>query len=434
MQNAKNKTGISKASQPAREHSGGGKRHPIKNGSKQGRTHSNVITGPGVHLLGKELRPLPLFELALMCGDDKIEPGLIKMIDTEAKQLQAIEDLYRIVIAQPKYKAMKEPNWKAGTKPVHILLWLLRKLGPLAEGNRWTVDTYVHKGKTRFRFVVFKDYHRQKLGHREEWIPLDFLLLLKKRDQLLHDMIVDLIALVSRENKIPLWDEDGDFSEYLKDLLNVPSGGYNVYRLERQHKIYSTGPARQYLRLIKQRRRIVSVKSVQQMLASYDAKSQRKQYAVWWIKKGLRLASEPNDIRNFSFIPNHVPGQPVTPFQQYKFVWSLHENDVLRIRTYHNLNKADEKFGNYFPVMFSVAKPGQVVKPVEYKSYPEDLFEFLDYAVKHFNWAFRDYYFKDSYKKPQTIAEELMTEQETNYPANKLLDAIEIADIRKEAK
>lgn len=434
MQTSKSKTRINKASQRSRSNIDQRKKGAGKNGSEQRRDDTNVIPGVGLHLLGKELTTLPLFELAMMNGDDLDNrfPGLMKTIDTEAKQLQAIEDLYKIVKAQPAYKNLKEPNWKPDTKPVRILLWLLRKLGPLAKGAEWTVDTYKQGSKTRYRFVIYKSYNSQRLAYREEFLPLDFLPRLRKRDQALHDMIIDVIALVSRENKVPLWDEDGDYSEMLADLLNVPPGGYTVYHLERLHKVYSVGPAAQYLKVIKQRRKVVTFQTVQMRLATYNAKSQRQQTLQWWIKKGLKVASYKQCIKQNSFVPNYIPGQATTPWQLYKFVWSLHHNDVLNIRATNKLDKAADKSGVFFPLMFSIVKPGQVLKPIEDDHFPIDLFDFLDFGVKHFVWRFGDYYYKDAFKKQETPAEEFLDNENGQAASLKLLQAIETMDIKKQ--
>jgi hypothetical protein len=434
MQKHKTKTSVNKASLPTRSNSDQRKKRKRKNGSEQGRDDSATVPGVGLHLLGKELRTLPLFELAMMKGDslDNNFPGLIKSIDTEAKQLQAIEDLYKIVKAQPKYKNMTEPSWKPETKPVHVLTWLLRKLGPLAQGAEWTVDTYLQAGKTRYRFVIYKSYNSQKLAWREEFLPLDFLPGLRKKDQALHDMIIDVIALVSRENKVPFWDEDGDYSEMLQDLLNVPSGGYTVYRLERLHKVYSNGPAAQYLKVLKQRRKVVSISIVQKRLAAYNAKSLRKQYLVWWIRKGLQVASYHQCIKKNSFVPNYIPGEAMTPWQQYKFIWSLHDNDILQVRAKNKLEKAIDKWGDFFPLMFSIAKPEQLLKPIEEDHFPVSLFDFMDYGVKHFIWRYRDYYYKDAFKKQETPSEEFLDDEEEKLPGLKLLDELEFIDLKKQ--
>jgi hypothetical protein len=433
MQKQKSNSGVNKTAQQDRQHPRAGKRRSQQNGTEQKGTDSAFRSGFGLHLLEKELHTLPLLEIALAKGDTLEEkfPGLVKMIDTEARQLQAIEDLYKIVKAQPKYKQLKEQKWTDKTQPLQVLLWLLRKLGPLAEGANWTVDIYKQSGKTRYRFVIFKYYHGGKLLLREEYLPLDFLPMLLKRDRPLHDLIIDVLALVSREVKLPVWDEDGDFSTHLSDLLNVPPGGYSVYALERQHKVYSSGPAGQYLRYFKRRRRVVTFKTVIDQLSKYDPKSDRKQAAVWWIKKGIQLARYGRCIKANSFVPNYMPGEVISAYQQYKIIWSAHKNDNLYARTLSKMRKV-MKQGDFYPLMFSIAKPGQVLQPLKYDPFPEKLFGFLDEGIKHFCYRHDTYYYKDAFGKQETPAEQFLGDEQT--PGLKLLQAIELSDLQKKYK
>jgi hypothetical protein len=431
MQKAKNRSGINKASQSNRNVTGSQKRRKNQDGSEQASIDSAFAGGLELHLLEKELHTLPLLEIALMKGDmlEESYPGLVKMIDTEAKQLQAIEDLYKIVKAQPKYKNLKEPNWNESTEPIGVLLWLLKKLGPLAEGANWTVDTYLQSGKTRYRFVIYKEYHGGKLHHREEYFPLDFLPTLLKRDKPLHDMIIDLLALISKQINLPVWDEDGDFSQYLQDILAYDQ--YSVYHLERMHKVYSVGPANEYLRFFKRRRKVVTLESVIDKLSKYNLKSQRKESVAWWIKKGIQLARYNQCIKQNSFVPNYMPGEKITPYQQYKIIWSCHKNDVLYSRTLSKMRRV-MKNGDFYPLMFSITKPGQIVKPLEYSSFPEKLFEFLDEGIKHFVYRHLEYYYKDAFDKQTTPAEDFLGEEQAPYL--KLLQAMEISEMQNKNK
>jgi hypothetical protein len=329
--------------------------------------------------------------------------GLFQMVDTEAKQLQCILDLYRILRAQPKYRTLKEPSWKPTTQPVEVILWLLRKLGPLAKGAEWSVDTWPDNPE-RYRFVIWKHFSGYHVKLREEYLPLEFLPTLIKRDKPLHDLLIDLVALVSRENKVPLWDEDGDFSEQLKILRQM--GPANVETLERQRLIYTKGVAHQYLRLIKARRKVVTVASILKCYHEYRPASERKRFLCWIMKKGIELAKTKKCIKDYSWVPAYSPGQPITPYQQYKFIWSAHHNDVLSRRAVSKMKKrADD--GDYYPVMFSIAKPGQALLPLHGDAFPGQLYEFMSEMVKHFNWRHKDYYYHDAFKNTLTLSETL---------------------------
>lgn len=355
--------------------------------------------GLGLHLLTKEFRTMPMFEMAMRIGKplSKEHPGFIRMIDTEAKQLQAIADLWEIIKAQPKYRELKEPNWSVDTPPVHVISWLLRKIGPLAGGNPWTIDTYQEGRKLRYRFVVYKQYSGNEFKHRDEFIPLDFLPGLRHRDQLLHDLIVDIIALVHRCNKVPLWDSDGDFSEAMAEMQRFPATENTV--IGRRMLVYQ-GIAAEYLKLVKQRSRVVSVLDIERQIALYDAKSERKQFMIFWIRRGLNVAATGKKIVKNTFIPNYNDGSPGTPFRSYKFVWCLHNEDFVAKAATSKITEDERADGSYPPVMFSITYPGKVVKLPVWDDYPVLLYDFMSDGFKKILHTYRQYYYRDFFERP----------------------------------
>ncbi|MEN6290470.1 MAG: hypothetical protein ABFD07_00435 [Methanobacterium sp.] len=387
-----------------------------QNGSQNADHAPDAIVGIGLNNLGKELRPIPLFEYAVMTGDygDKNSKFnyLMKTVDTFSKQLQCIEDLYLIVKAQPRYKNLKEPNWSEDTNPLQIIYWLLRKLSPLARGESWTVDTYNDNGKIRFRFVTYKYYNSNELKNREEFIPMDFLPMLKKRDLPLHNMIIDTVALVSKINKVPLWDEDGDFSEGLKELSNSTFLSKSV---NRQMYSYIKGTAANYLKHIKNRRKVVTREILLKQFNSYIANSERKRSMIWWVRRALDLTSYNQTIQKNTYIPNFMPCNVVSPYRMYKFVWSLHDNDILKKKAWRNL-KIDDQYGSYLPLKFSIAKPGEVLLPIVPDPFPLRLYEFMSYGHSAFLWRHRQYFYKN-----------MLNEQLT--PSESFLEKIDLHDI-----
>jgi hypothetical protein len=344
-----------------------------EDGSRPDGQDGGTVEPIGFHFLTKNLGTISKFNLEMMSNN--YDRPILGIVDTEEKQLQAILDLYAIVKAQPKYKDLKEPNWTESHTPVDVLYWLLRKLGPLAQGNDWFVDTYKQGNRNRYRFVVYRFYHSQKVKSQEEYMPLDFLPFLLKRDKPLHDLIVDTVALVSKCNKVPLWDEDGDFSEQMERLLSAGGNTGNDV-LDAQYKCYKNGVAAQYLRLIKRRRKVVTTSSVQELLAAYSPESERKRFAIRWIASGIRMAEWKESINKYSYVPNYLTGTPITPYRLYKFVWSLHKNDYVRIHAYQKYKK-DEKSGFILPRLFSVTHPGEVMKPMLSGLFPELLYDFM---------------------------------------------------------
>ena len=388
MQKQKANKKINRESQQTRRSVGKRNQRPRPHGNRKRRQVVSAGGGLGFHLLSDSIRPVSAFQLQSLNGAAEGREDLLSMVNTEAKQLQAIEDLYAIVKAQPKYKTLKEPRWPAETNPTTVIYWLLRKLGPLAKGNNWTIDTYQHAGRMRFRYVQYKHYHAQLIKNREEFMPLDFLPDLKKRDLPLHEMILDLVALVSKYNRVPLWDRDGDFSAGLEKLRAKKFAG-------RQQELYTTGAAAQYLRDIHSRMKTISPADLYVKLQAYRTTSQRKIDVCRWINKGIRLASTHEHIGTYSYVPNYTAGKAVSPFRRYKFVWSLQSEDLVRKAAFVKLSKGED----YLPVMFSIAKPGQKLPPLLTGDFPVDLYSFMSTGVAIVMWRYRAYFYKE--KKTQ---------------------------------
>jgi hypothetical protein len=402
-----------------------------QNGDSKTRSGDSSCAAPGIHLLTKGLKSYSLIESALLAGARKNRDGLqhiITMIDTEAKQLQVISDLYRIIKAQPKYRTLKEPSWSGQTPPITVIMWLLKKLGPLANGDTWTIDTYGNGKISRYRFVIFRRYHRQELSPNEQFISLDFLPHLIKRDRPLHDMIIDAIALTSRCNKIPLWDQDGDYSSALKLFLSK----VNIKGLSRDSKVkaqylsYKSGVARKYLQLIKRRRKNVTSAALSKAIGEYSrtikAPGYRKRDMVYWLKGAITLAKTGKNISRESFLPGYIPGRPIGPYRLYKFVWSVSSDDAVASRTGKAMDQDRDSFGLYPPVRFQTTYPGEKVKPLDspglggfnYRKgdFQLSLYSFMEQGFSHFYHRFRDYYIKERPRKSSPLLLDIISESE----------------------
>lgn len=344
----------------ARKDLQGQKRQPVKNGRRKAGTATAAFSDAGFHLLSRQLRSKTFMEIVTLSGlsNSTVIPQIMEMLNTEAKILQAIADLYLVMKAQPRYKAIKEPEWSVAQDPLEVLTWILRKLGPLAGGNPWTVDTWLGKNLERYCYTVFREFNGNRFQDRWFFIPLDFLPALKKRDEAAHDLIIDVVAMVVKHNKMALWDDDGDYSEVVNEFTHwdehYQSLGNEV--LDRQRESYKCGPAAQYLALIRRRMRKANMQEIAVRLRRYDAKSQRKEQLRWWLKTGLELAAGGENIFPFEYSPNYMQQDDVvSAYRYYKFVWCIHENDYVHVHAHQNMENAS---GTYPPMHFSITRPG----------------------------------------------------------------------------
>jgi hypothetical protein len=382
-------------------------KHPGKDGGAERTKANNAIAEPGIHFL-KGIGSISSFETAIHLNKTD---ELLSFFDTEEKQLKAIKDLYSIVKAQPCYKNMKEPDWIIDDEPLKILVWVLRKLGRLAEGDNWSIDVEGRSRNSKYVFVIHRAFNRNIFREREEYFPLDFLPGLKNRDEPLHDLIISVIALTSARNSIPLWDEDGDFSVALASF-DTSTTSDNSYYL-RQRQSYKFGDASEYLQLVKEKRNVITERDIINQLANYNCNSQRKQSIVWWIKNGLRLAATGKNIQPFNYIPSYHTKPVITPDRQYKYVWSLHNHDVLKVKAFHSMN-IQAKEGDYYPIMFSITRPGEVLNKIHVGDFPVQLFDFLDYGIKLFMYRHREYFYKQQFDDQMTPSEALLAKIEAN--------------------
>lgn len=357
---------------------------------------------------------------------------LLDAISTREGILQAISDLFAIVKAQPKYQSLNDDRFSESSDPMDVLMWVLRKLGPLAKGRDWTVDTYRQGGKTRFCFVIYRHYtgssgfgSNNGFKPSEKHISLDFLPFLLKRDRGLHDLIIEVVALVSRNCDIPLWDRDGDFSEALASLKSILPVNQHV---ENQKRIYTSGPAAEYLRILNQRRKVATARSVLAKLNGYchpaerSELSQRLRWVLNWVDYGIALSSYKTNIDAFTYIPNYrKTGQEVTPRRQYKIVWSVHNMDYVYGKADSKINRDTGDHYQYRPAYFSVTRPGELVEPLanEFPDFPIMLSQWMNEGELIFRSHHREYFYK------HTMSDRGIT------PAESLLEKIELSEFKK---
>ena len=404
-----------------RKYSGARPERKGTDGSGKAAINAATTGEPQLSVLMNDVKSIPLMFFHMHDAESPYSK-LLEKVSTEKAMLQAIEDLYLIVKAQRQYKNLKDDKWKESTEPMEILLWLLRKLGPLAKGNSWTIDTYMDGKKERFRFVIYRHFSGSGFGggfkHGSKHLSCDFLPFLINRDRPLHDMIIDALALVSKYCRIPLWDEDGDFSSAMDKLKGITS--VNEVMVGYQD-MYRNGVASQYLKLIKARRRSVSIQDLNTHLMKYDDDSQRKRWICRWLKNVFILIRDKQSIDEFTYIPNYEQlKSPVSPFRQYKIVWSIHPNDPVSNWAGDKLEKDKNSQGEYDPVDYSITLPGKICKPLnrDNSNFPVNLSNWMNDAISIFMSAYRDYFYKS------------MLENK-NAPGITLLEKIELMEFKQ---
>lgn len=427
MQTIKSKTnrkGVSDAQQTRRAGSEAGRK--AANGSRQTGADRGGFTTSGFHLLVNDLGSVSLLNAALTGMSVKdFDKKLVASIQTKADLLQCIEDMYLIVKAQPKYKKLNDNKFRADTPPIVVLQWLIRKLGILANGKEWTVDTYMEGKKRRFLFVIYDYYKSQDVTTREYHIPLDFLPNIKKKDALLHDLIIETVAMNSRWNKIPLWDEDGVYSKILEQLLKEKAkpveyknlGITEMSATQRMQLLYTKGPAAEYLALIKKRRKVADISTVgklfQQWLSSKKDLSHREWYLKHMFQRAAAAAETKEDIRKFQYVPEYRGKHThEVAYDRYKYIWSNHNNDYLN-KMYDK--QLDYQRNEYLPMMFEKVYPGKAIKGWKHNRHPEilcGLFKSMYSCFVVGSHVF--YYYKNQMKEQLTPGEQLLAKIESS--------------------
>jgi hypothetical protein len=416
--------GISDARQTGRAGSKAGAKPA--DGSGQVRAHGSGCTTSGFHLLVNDLGSVSLLNAALSGMEMKeFDKKLVALVQNKTDLLQCIDDMYLIVKAQPKYKKLNDDKFKAGTPPIVVLQWLIRKLAILANGKEWTVDTYMQGKKRRFLFVIYDYYRSQDVTTNNRHIPLDFLPNIKKKDPLFHDLIIETVAMNSRWNKIPLWDEDGEYSKILNQLLKEKAKPVEYKNLgitemsvtQRMQLLYSKGPAAEYLALIKKRRKEANTLTVstlfQKWFHSKKELSQRECYLKSMFRQAYEAAQTKEDIRKFQYVPEYRgKHQHYVAYDRYKYIWSNHNNDYL-----YKMHDKYEKYGGteYLPVMFEKIYPGKAIKGWKDNDYPEilcGLFKTMYSCFVSGSHVF--YYYKNQMKEQLTPGEQLLAKIESS--------------------
>ena len=157
-------------------------------------------------------------------------------------------------------------------------------------------------------------------------------------------------------------------------------------------KVYN-GIAKDYLKIINARKKVVTINSVTKIMNKYKFSSTRKRVIHFWIKAGLKLAATKQCITKNTFIPSYVPANAVTPYRMYKFIWSYHNGDLVKDLCWKTMRK-DDKLGVFLPLEFSITLPGQVVKLPGTDKYPTALYDFMSTGFRILLYSYRDYFYK----------------------------------------
>lgn len=378
------------------------KNRTLEDGNTEGSANDHAVFESEFHLLTKNLGSIPLWQINLLRGtNDQYMSDALKMIDTEEKQLQAISDLWQIIKAQPKYKTLKEPNLSAQDSPSQVLQYILKKLGALANGLEWNIDIYSEGRKLRYQFVVKKYYPNHQVRGNAHFMALDFLPALEIKDKQLHDIIIEIVALVSKKAFVPLWDEDGDYSAAEKYLWSNVEKEYSSSRIIANYEHYTHGKPPEYLKKINSRKKVATQHSVYAACKGYNWKSDRQRQIAYWMRLGMRLAEAKDCIENHTYIPEFDTEKErcITPYRNYKFIWSNHNNDLVNARASKCWKDDDKRFGKYRPISFTITKPGEKMQPIKVSQFPIMLDEFLGLGEYYFQRKYEQYFYKDTLRK-----------------------------------
>lgn len=389
-----------------------------------GNQSGNASRGIRYSVLTSELGSKSLFQIAIDCNDREGQ-GWVNLLDTERKQLRCIADLWAIVKAQPKYETLNKTNWKATDKHLDVIAWLMRKLGVLANGDKWLID--LQQGK--YVFVVYRNFHSQMVRNDIEWVALDFLPVLATKDKPLHDLIIDLVALMHTCNAIPLWDDDYYTGRALNYLLNENVSENSV---RKDYKtLYSTGLPAQYLQLIREQAKVVTIDSIRKKKRDYYSVtseagkelSARKRVCLYWIESGIIIAEWGRKISEFSFSASWT-GKHVAAEHLYKWMWDTSSDDPLRMKFDILFDQDEDAGGMSLPVTYTICRPGEVLQPLVEDSpskevkhhfgayrrhcFAEELCGFLRDGNSHFKCAeYESYYYNT--RKSRSINSPLTT-------------------------
>lgn len=303
------------------------------------------------------------WEVNQVVNADDLFPG-------KARMIQALKELAPIIEGSIPEKEMKKLKY---SKNLSVFFPRFLKI---FEHLRTPVRGYEIKHQNNHYHVnanCFYDYNSRTLYA----MPLSFLPGLKKKNKVLHDMIVEAVKILGNK-QVPIIDEPfidnddwlleniGEYCSVSKDDIPDTDQAFGIKELElfKKHKqryvdkVLSGHGDR--LWLIGQ-------------IAKYKPKLKVEDMAITWLNEVLDAANEPNDLEDFNenakvnyALMNEIDyediyndGQPVEILQTMRFVWF--GCDGYMTSQTENLGDMAGNFGEIeFCHMYECRKPGEL--------------------------------------------------------------------------
>ncbi len=387
MQIAKRKkkqsSGLNRVSRPVGRHLLPGAARPPKF-SVRGKRGKDIspFRGLGLSSLKNRINPLSEIEVAVKQGQVWGKPDdLLKNTDLHTK---LVSDLYPIIKKHPKF--IDNANWKPSSNIREVLVWLINRINELIGSEYgWRIVSESYENK--YTIVTF--YQHEVNASVYYSIPLSFLPELKQQNSFLHDVILDMLALIKSGTCINAWyEENGEWAlDWMMDDFNnqLEDGDLSTNEIkdwENTIKAYSKGIATQYEELLTYN--TATLQSLEIAAGILNPKNPLESQFTLWIHNGISLIKEKENIGSFCFDPDDPLLTGDNPLMPERYVFYCWDFDDHFYKCYEDcLQSTFNEYGTLPFISWKLTKQdSQSFNIPEISSFPKRLTDFFAQGVE----------------------------------------------------
>lgn len=309
-----------------------------------------------------------------------------------------VRNLYAIIKNHPKF--IDKTNWNKSTTIQEVLLWLIDQFNNLI-GLEYEWRIVCDSDEENYRVVTYYEHDIDSSVYYS--IPLSFLPLLKKRNKILHDIVVDMLALIKSKISIDCWyDEYGEWAlEWIRDDFQNRIDDEDLKPEEKKHwkntiEIYTEGVAVEYEGLLIEN--TATVKSLEKTVGKFEPKTQTEELFFLWIIDGISLLKEKGSIHDFCFNPSDPYMDEDNPLMPNRYIFYAWNFDDQYYNCYEScLQSTFNEYGTLPFISWELTKPeSKTFNIPKQSSFPKMLTDFFSKGLDLINEFKKQYNAKDT--------------------------------------
>lgn len=325
--------------------------------------------------LKDQARPLSEYQVDLHRGRE------IEFLHDKELHLVVVAGLYPIIQKHPNFQDRND--WCKSTDVREILIWLIDQMNRFVDSkNNWVLTKL--NDEQEYSVIIYHEYDTGETGYYA--IPLSFLPDLEARNEQLHEIVVDLLALLKSKAGINGWyDQWGEWAmDWLLEeyYMRLRDGDFNEdeeLKTHWEHTIHehTEGTAIHYEGLLTGNN--TTIQQLEMKVSRFKPADQLDHSFYDWILDGIDLVHTNKSLQYFSFDPsdpNLLGENPIMPVSYCFYTWDF-DNQFHKCME-EQLNCTWQEFGaSPFTSCEIIRQEDKLFKLPEVSDFPKRLTEFM---------------------------------------------------------